>query len=91
VLHSCEQSLQFAFLTVFAIKAVSVDHSLCGCDAIGVVVGCSAFGLVRWRLIHGDEDICVVNNKEGGDVMSRRLSREGNGDKKSCRVNQVVI
>jgi hypothetical protein len=81
VFHTCEQSLEFAFLAVFAIKAVSVDHSFCGCDAAGVVVGFSAFDLVRWQLIHGDEDICVVNNKEGGDVMSRRFSREGNGDK----------
>jgi hypothetical protein len=45
-------------------------------------VGFSAFGFVRWWLIHGDEeDICVVNNKEGNDVMSRRISREVNSDK----------
>jgi hypothetical protein len=82
VLHASEKSLQFAFLAVFAIKAVSVGHGFCGCDATGVVVGFSAFGVVRWWLIHGDEeDICVVNNKEGNDVMSRRISREVNRDK----------
>jgi hypothetical protein len=79
--HVSEQSLQFAFLAVFAIKAISVDHGFCGCDATGVVVGFSAFGVVLWWLIHGDEDICVVNNKEGNDVRSRRISREVNGDK----------
>jgi hypothetical protein len=44
-------------------------------------VGFSAFGVVLWLLIHGDEDICVVNKQEGNDVRSRRISREVNGDK----------
>jgi hypothetical protein len=81
VLHTSEESFQSTLLAVPAIGAVAAHCILSFCDGTEAVVRLPAHGCVSW-LFHGNVNVRVVINEEGGDVTWRRLSGESNGSER---------